>query len=143
MEHTKKYYWKRQTGKIFLLSKWIDVSSIGCTINYTNTSSLRELSLGVCFKLYWDSFHWESQSRQFQKPSLNSWKIRDSFKTNDSHKILNSFKTKVSIFDMVLMESLNLDSFITQVLTVEKLLTVIKLLTVKKPSLNSLNTLKS
>ena len=51
MEHTRKYYLKRQE-KIFLLSKLIDVSSISCTINYTNKSPLRELSLGVCFKLY-------------------------------------------------------------------------------------------
>ena len=38
---------KDKQEKIFPLSKLIDVSSIGCTINYTNMSSLRELSLGV------------------------------------------------------------------------------------------------
>jgi hypothetical protein len=38
---------KDKQEKIFPLSKLIDVSSIGCTIVYTNTSSLRELSMGV------------------------------------------------------------------------------------------------
>jgi hypothetical protein len=96
MEHIKNLLLERQTGKIFLLSKWIDVSWISCTINYTNISPFRELSLGVCFKLYWHSLDWESQSRQFQEPSLNSWQILDSVNTHDSQEILDSFKTKVS-----------------------------------------------
>jgi hypothetical protein len=38
---------EKKQAKIILLSQLIDVSSISCTINYTNMSSLRELSLGV------------------------------------------------------------------------------------------------
>jgi hypothetical protein len=53
MEHTRKNHKKKQ-AKIFILSQLIDVSSISCTINYTNTSSLRELSLGVLICFYMD-----------------------------------------------------------------------------------------
>jgi hypothetical protein len=55
MEHIIKHYQKRQTGKIFLLSKLIDVSSVSCTIILINMSPLRELRLGlsICFDMDW------------------------------------------------------------------------------------------
>ncbi len=61
---------KRQTGKLFLLSKIIDVSSISCTIVYTNMASLGELTLGVliCLDMDWIE-------------TLHSQEIIDSFKT--------------------------------------------------------------
>jgi hypothetical protein len=45
---------EKKQAKIILLSQLIDVSSISCTINYTNMSSLRELNLGVSICLYMD-----------------------------------------------------------------------------------------
>ncbi len=56
---------KRQTGKIFLLSKIIDVSSISCTIVYTNMASLGVL---ICLDMDWIE-------------TLHSQEIIDSFKT--------------------------------------------------------------
>ena len=135
MEHIKNLLLKRQTGKIFLLSRWIDVSSIGCTINYTNTLSLRELSLGVLICL--------------DMVSINSRNI-DSYKNQAStvelfltvKKFLTVSKPSFNCLKGLL--SLNFftwswtrDSILTvfknQVLIVEKLLTVIKLLAVSKP----------
>jgi hypothetical protein len=106
MEHIKNLLLKRQTGKIFLLSRWIDVSSIGCTINYTNTLSLRELSLGVLICLDMVSINspnidsYKNQASTVElfltvkkfltvsKPSLDCWEIID------SQEIFDSLKTK-------------------------------------------------
>jgi len=131
-------------------------------------------------------FKHETQSWQFSttqvstnsKTILNSWELLDTFKTkvltvrscieSVSHLLLcpkvsifdkvlinslnlSSFKTQVStvlnvlkfsIFNMVPIESLYLNSFKKQVSTVDKLLTVEKFLTVSNLSLNSLDTLK-
>jgi hypothetical protein len=102
MEHIKNLLLKRQTGKIFLLSRWIDVSSIGCTINYTNTLSLRELSLGVLICLDMVSINspnidsYKNQASTVEKlltvkKFLTVWK--PSF---DSQEIFDSLKTQVT-----------------------------------------------
>ncbi len=78
-------------------------------------------------RLNLDNFQ-QPKSQQIQK-QFSSQEIFDSFKTTS----LNSLEYfKASIFDMVSMESLNLDSYKNQVSTVEKLLTVKKFWRVNK-----------
>ncbi len=70
---------KRQTGKIFLLSKIIDVSSISCTIVYTNMASLGELTLGVliCLDMDWiETLHSQEVIDSFKTQALTVTKLR-------------------------------------------------------------------